>query len=114
MARKIKIEPKDRIILPLDVSEIDKAISLVTMLSGYVGFFKIGLELIYSILADLVLLPCERAIIYLMKVHALAKTIGGERVFLDVKLCDIPNTVKGASVAISNLGVKFFNVHASS
>jgi len=37
----------------------------------------------------------------------------GGQVFADCKLNDIPNTVMGASRAISGLGVKFFNVHAS-
>jgi len=112
--RVTKIKPKDRIILPLDVSEIDKAISLVTTLRDHVGLFKIGLNLIYSTLANLILLSNEEAIDYLAKVRALASMIDGGRVFLDVKLCDIPNTVKGASKAISNFGVRFFNVHASS
>ncbi len=107
------IEPKDRIILPLDVSDVYKATDLVRMLTGYVGLFKAGLEFIWSTLASLLLLTEDEAIQLLKDTRQLAKTIGGPAAFIDAKLCDIPNTVKGASMAISRLGVKFFNLHAS-
>lgn len=109
----MKLAAKDRIILPLDVSSIDMARVLVETLSGYVGLFKVGLEFIWSILADLLLLKEEAAIAYFKVVRDLAKAIGGPSAFIDGKLADIPNTVKGASVAISRMRVKFFNVHAS-
>jgi len=107
------IEPKDRIIVALDVSDVDQAISLVELLKGYVGMFKIGLEFIWSTMTNLLLLPEKDAILLLKKTRYLAALIGGSSAFIDGKLCDIPNTVKGASIAISQLGVKFFNVHAS-
>jgi orotidine-5'-phosphate decarboxylase len=108
-----QIAPKDRIILPLDVSDVKKAIELVQMLSGHVGLFKIGLEFIWSTVADLLLLEEEEAIALLRQTRTLARTIGASHAFIDGKLCDIPNTVKGASVAISRLGVNMFNLHAS-
>ncbi len=108
------MEPKDRIILPLDVSDIKKATKLVETLSGHVGLFKIGLEFIWSTIADLLLLQEEdMAVALLRQTRALASAIGASHTFIDGKLCDIPNTVKGASVAISRLGVKMFNFHAS-
>jgi len=113
MKPRIGSEAKDRIILPLDVSSVDEAKKLVDLLAPHVGAFKVGLEFIYSTIADLLLLENTEAVGLLMQVRALAKALGAEHVFWDGKLCDIPNTVKGASVAISRLGVKMFNVHAS-
>lgn len=107
------MEAKDRIIVALDVSDVRKAIALVKQLSPHVGFFKIGLEFIWSSIANLLLLPKDEAICLLEYIRNLAEAIGGQHCFLDPKLADIPNTVKGASVAISRLGVKMFNVHAS-
>jgi len=106
-------EPKDRIIVPLDVPDIAQAIALVSLLGPYVGFFKIGLEFIWSMAANLLLLPNEDAVVLLSQIRSLAKTIGASRVFVDSKLDDIPNTVAGASAAISRMGVAMFNVHAS-
>lgn len=113
MKPKIGNEAKDRIILPLDVSSVAEARSLVDLLKPHVGVFKVGLEFIYSTIADLLLRGDEEAIVLLKEVRALAKALGAEHVFWDGKLCDIPNTVKGASVAISRMGVQMFNVHAS-
>ncbi|MBU4274887.1 orotidine-5'-phosphate decarboxylase [Patescibacteria group bacterium] len=107
------VEPKDRIIVALDVSDVDQAISLVKLLKGHVGMFKIGLEFIWSTMANLLLLPEKEDILLLKKIRYLAGLIGGLKAFIDGKLCDIPNTLMGASIAISQLGVKFFNVHAS-
>lgn len=108
------VAPKDRIILPLDVPNVAEARRLVDLLSPHVGLFKIGLEFVWSMIVDLLLLKEESAVTLLREARALAKAIGGSGAFVDGKLCDIPNTVKGASVAISRLGVRFFNVHASS
>lgn len=106
------LQPKDRIVLPLDVSSIQEANDLVNLLSSHVGCFKIGLEFIYSTLADLVLLKEEEAIANLCALRDLMKAIGAQA-FWDGKFDDIPNTVKGASIAVSRMGVRMFNVHAS-
>lgn len=105
---------KDRIIVPLDVPDVAKAQQLVDTLSDYVGLFKIGMELFYSLIADLLLLSEGEALVRLYGARVLAKAIGGKRAFWDGKLHDIPNTAKGASLAFNRLGVKFFNIHASS
>jgi len=106
-------DPKDRIIVPLDVPSVAEARKLVDLLSPHVGLFKIGLELFWSIFADLLLSKEEEAIALLKETRALARAIGGPSAFIDAKLADIPNTVKGASVAISRMKVKMFNIHAS-
>lgn len=87
---------KERIIVALDVATESEAIKLVTELREHVGLFKIGLELLSSAGVDIV-----RKVIDL-----------GGKVFLDGKFNDIPNTVAGASRAVTRLGVKMFNVHA--
>lgn len=89
-------EAGERIIVALDVPSEAEALSLVEQLKGKVGMFKVGLELIYH----------EG----IQVVQRLAEA--GSKVFLDVKLKDIPNTVAGASRGITRLGVAMFNVHA--
>lgn len=113
MRRLLDLAPKERIIVPLDVSSIIAAKELSDMLSPHVGVFKIGLELIYSSFADLLSEDEAMAFAVLNDFRELVCSIGLSRIFLDVKLDDIPNTVGGASNAIARMGVKFFNVHAS-
>ena len=105
------MQSHERIILPLDVSDIEKAQNLVDTLFAHVGVFKIGFESIYSTMVDLLL---TEAPIYLIdRVRSLATKITPEKTFLDVKLADIPNTVENAVKALSRLGVKMINIHAS-
>lgn len=92
------MNPKDRIIVALDVDSLEKARPLVQELAPYVGCFKIGLELLTSVGAP-------QAVKF---VHDL-----GGQVFFDGKFDDIPNTVAGAARAAASLKVKMFNVHAS-
>lgn len=108
------MEARERIILPLDVSIVRQAIGLVQQLSQWVGPFKIGLELINTIIASLVdpKIRDEDALLNLQNVRNLFELLDG-RVFWDGKFDDIPNTVGGASVPIAKMGVKMFNVHAS-
>lgn len=89
---------KDRIIVALDVSDISKARELVNSLYLKVKFFKIGLEMINTGQGP-------ELITYINKL--------GGKVFYDIKLNDIPNTVAKASKVISGLGVDMFTVHAS-
>jgi orotidine-5'-phosphate decarboxylase len=90
---------KDRIIVALDVPSLEQATKAVRELSGCVGAFKVGLELITA--------EGSRAV-----VDAIHDT--GSRVFYDAKFNDIPNTVAGAAKAAARLGVWMFDVHASS
>jgi orotidine-5'-phosphate decarboxylase len=92
------MEAKDRIIVALDVDNLDKAKSLVESLAPHVGCFKVGLELLTAVGAP--------------KVVGFVHSLGGQ-VFYDGKFDDIPNTVGGAAKAVAGLNVKMFNIHAS-
>ena len=86
---------RERLIVALDESSASAALQLVDRLSGHVGMFKVGKQLFTregpGFVRDLV--------------------GRGERVFLDLKFHDIPNTVSGAIAAAVDLGVSLVNVH---
>lgn len=84
-----------KIIVALDYSDKQIAIALVKKLNRYVGIFKIGFELFLS---------CGPSIIKEIN------EIGG-KVFLDLKLHDIPNTVIKSSKVIADMNVFMFNLH---
>ena len=86
---------KDRIVLALDVDTIDEVEEIVKELKDYVGFFKVGLQLVTSTGFSSI---------------DIIRNNGG-KVFLDSKFHDIPNTVAKASVNLLRKGVDFFNVH---
>ena len=88
---------RERLIVALDVDDLDKAEELVRRLAGEVGMFKIGKQLFTHAGPQAVRLVQE---------------LGGE-IFLDLKFHDIPNTVAKAAVEATRMGVKMFNVHAS-
>ena len=87
----------DQLLIALDVESSAKAIALADNLRGVAGGFKIGSRLFTSEGPSIV-----RAL-----------TSRGDRVFLDLKLHDIPNTVAQATAAAASLGVWMLNVHAS-
>jgi orotidine-5'-phosphate decarboxylase len=87
---------KERLIVALDVSSEEEALELVKELKDWVGYFKVGLELLTS--AGIEVIP---------KI----KELGG-KIFYDGKFKDIPNTVAGASRGVTRLGVNMFDVHA--
>src|SRR3989441_12213253 len=87
----------NRILVALDVDSADAAHALADKLRGRVGGFKIGSRLFTSHGPSIV--------------EALVKR--GDRVFLDLKVHDIPNTVGGAVAAATRLGIWMVNVHAS-
>ena len=91
------LTPNERIIVALDVADLDEARDLVTKLGGSVGVYKIGLELIYRG--------------GLTFAEELANE--GHRVFLDAKLLDIEATVERATAAIAMTGAHFLTVHAT-
>jgi orotidine-5'-phosphate decarboxylase len=90
-------KPADKIIVALDVASKKQALELVAQLQDQISFFKIGLQLYTAAGPDVV-----REIV--------AK---GARVFLDLKLHDIPNTVAGAVAAACKLGVQMLSLHLS-
>jgi orotidine-5'-phosphate decarboxylase len=86
---------RDRLIVALDVPGADEARALVGRLAGHVGLFKVGSQAFTAAGPDLVREIVAR----------------GERVFLDLKFHDIPNTVAGAVASASRLGVSLVDVH---
>ena len=89
--------PRERLIVALDVPTAEEAQALVGRLGDSVSFYKIGMELIYG---GGGLGLAERLI------------GSGRRVFIDLKLHDIPNTVERATAQIARLGATFLTVHA--
>jgi orotidine-5'-phosphate decarboxylase len=88
---------ENKLIVALDVDTPAKARNLVSQLRGIAGMFKIGSQLFTAAGPSLV-----REIVS-----------SGERIFLDLKYHDIPNTVAQAGVEATRLGVSIFNIHAS-
>jgi orotidine-5'-phosphate decarboxylase len=87
---------RDYIIFPLDVASIEEAKTYIELLAEKVGLFKVGLELF---------IRCGTEVIDF--IHSQTDA----RVFLDLKLHDIPATVARAMARIADLGVAFATVH---
>jgi len=88
---------KERLIVALDVDDLERVKALVKLLAGELGMFKVGKQLFTH---------AGPAVVKLIE------EMGGE-VFLDLKFHDIPTTVAKAAIEATRLGVKMFNVHAS-
>ena len=91
------VSTRDRLIVALDFPNQTKALSLVSVLSGAVSIYKVGLQLYTAEGPGIV--------------RAIAAT--GAQIFLDLKLHDIPNTVAQAVAAAGELGVQMLTVHLS-
>lgn len=87
---------ESRIMIALDYAKADDAKRLLAELAGIQCYMKVGMQLFYAAGPDFVRSLKEQ----------------GYKVFLDLKLHDIPNTVRGAADSITRLGVDMFNVHA--
>jgi len=85
----------DRLIVALDVPDIDRAAALLRMLRPVVSWFKVGSQLFTA---------AGPAAVALVHEHE-------ARVFLDLKFHDIPTTVAGAVESAAALGVAMMNVH---
>jgi len=92
----VSSEVKEKIVFPLDVSSEEEAISWVKRLKDWVGVFKVGLELFTS---------CGPSILF--KIRELSDS----KIFLDLKLNDIPNTILRTVRVISNYQVDWLTVH---
>ena len=89
--------PAEKIIVALDVPAKAKALDLVEQLRDDISFFKIGLQLYTAEGPEIV--------------RAVSST--GARVWLDLKLYDIPNTVARAVESANALGVQMLTIHLS-
>ena len=91
-----KPDARDRLIVALDLPSVSAAEAMVARLGDSVSFYKVGMELTYggglSLARDLVK--------------------SGKKVFLDLKLHDIPNTVAKATEQVADLGAAFLTIHA--
>src|ERR1700728_340269 len=90
------IAPRERLIVALDLPSVEAAEALVARLGDAVSFYKIGYQLAYA-----------GGLSY---VEALANA--GKKVFLDLKLHDIGNTVAQGVKSAARLGATFLTVHA--
>jgi len=86
---------RGKLIVALDVPDVESGRALLDRLAGHVGLFKVGLQLFTAAGPGFVREIVDR----------------GESVFLDLKFHDIPNTVAGAVGSAAGLGVSLIDVH---
>ncbi|SEC63738.1 orotidine-5'-phosphate decarboxylase [Rhizobiales bacterium GAS191] len=90
------MNPRERLIIALDFASVEEARALVARIGEAGAFYKIGMELVYAGGLSLV-----------------ERLVGeGKKVFLDLKLHDIPHTVERATSQVARLGATFLTVHA--
>ena len=92
------MSPQNRLIFALDVPGKKEAKHYAKVLEGVVGCFKIGLELFISEGPDIVKMIQDQS---------------AANIFLDLKLHDIPATVRGALRSAKKLGVQFITIHST-
>jgi len=90
------LDPRERLIVALDLPSVEQAEKLVDTLDDAVAFYKIGYQLGFA--GGLLL--AERL------------AVAGKQVFVDMKLHDIGNTVAQGVRSIAKLGATFLTVHA--
>lgn len=88
--------PKDRLIIPLDVPSVKEAEAMVDRLGDTVSFYKIGHQLAFAGGLG----------------FASELLSGGKKVFLDMKLLDIDNTISKGVENIVRMGVQMTTLHA--
>src|SRR3954449_2417666 len=91
-----QIIPRDRLIVPLDLPSVELAEAMIAKLGDSVSFYKIGYQLAYA-----GGLPLVRQLVD-----------AGKKVFADLKLHDIGNTVARGVESLAGLGATFLTVHA--
>ncbi|MGJ4940984.1 orotidine-5'-phosphate decarboxylase [Bradyrhizobium sp. HKCCYLS1011] len=91
-----QIAPRDRLIVALDLPGVGEAEAMIDRLGDSVSFYKIGYQLAFA--GGLALVPKLAA--------------GGKKVFVDLKLHDIGNTVARGVESIAKSGATFLTVHA--
>ena len=94
----IFLDPKDRLIFALDVPDKNEAQRLVKLLQDSVGCFKVGLELFIQEGPDIL---------------RLINDYSPADIFLDLKLHDIPTTVRRALRSAAILGARYITIHSN-
>lgn len=91
------MQPRDRLVVALDASRRDDILRMADLLHETAGVFKIGLQA------------------FIANGPALVREVvaRGERVFLDLKIHDIPNTARHALAEVAALGVAMTTVHTA-
>jgi orotidine-5'-phosphate decarboxylase len=99
MTTEVEAPPavRDRLALPLDVEDLDTALTLARAVAPWFGIAKVGYELYGAAGPEA-----------FDRLHDL-----GLRVFCDLKLHDIPTTVERGAAALSRHGIEFLNAHAA-
>jgi orotidine-5'-phosphate decarboxylase len=92
----VNLDPRERLIVALDVPSVAEAEALVVRLGDTVSFYKIGYQLAFAGGID----------------FASALAGAGKRIFLDLKLHDIGSTVAKGVASVARLGASFLTVHA--
>jgi orotidine-5'-phosphate decarboxylase len=92
----MQLAPRDRLIVALDVSTVEEAQAMVVRLGDAVSFYKIGYQL--ALAGGLS--------------YASALIGAGKKLFVDMKLHDIGNTVASGVKSVSRIGATFLTVHA--
>jgi orotidine-5'-phosphate decarboxylase len=91
----MELKPRERLIVALDLPSVAEAEAMIERLGDTVAFYKIGYQLVFAGGLSLA--------------SALAQA--GKRVFLDMKLHDIGNTVARGVENVARLGVTFLTIH---
>ena len=92
----MQLDPRERLIVALDVSSVAEAEAMVARLGDAVAFYKIGYQLGFA-----------GGLAFAEKLAG-----SGKQVFIDMKLHDIGNTVAQGVKSIAQLGAAFLTVHA--
>jgi orotidine-5'-phosphate decarboxylase len=92
----MQLQPRDRLIVALDVSTVEEAQAMVARLGDAASFYKIGYQL--ALAGGLS--------------YAAGLIGGGKKLFVDMKLHDIGNTVAAGVKSVSRVGATFLTVHA--
>jgi orotidine-5'-phosphate decarboxylase len=92
----MQLQPRDRLIVALDLPSVEAAQAMVARLGDAVSFYKIGYQLAYA-----------GGLAYVPRLAG-----AGKQVFLDLKLHDIGSTVAEGVRSVARLGATFLTVHA--
>ncbi len=90
-------DPRDRLVAALDVGSASEALLLADQVAGRCRWVKVGMELFYAEGRDLIARLQDR----------------GFRIFLDLKLHDIPNTAAAAVRSVAPLGAELLTLHTA-